>query len=136
MRQMKLWSMLAIGVVTLALSTSASSQELSDLNADQLLRLASIEVYQAAPERPYVSLGAVQGVSCNRVGYFASGATNEDAVQQAKVAAVLLGADAIAAMTCSPRNRVDWRRNCNSTIVCAGVAVRFTDEPTATVPQP
>jgi hypothetical protein len=119
--------LLMIGLVTLG--GYAFGQDLSRLSPEQLTRLASIEILKADDQRPVSIMRTVVGVSCQRAGYFASEASEEDAINMMKFEAMTLNADAIKNKICIVKNKIDWRRNCNATIDCAGVAVRFTTSP-------
>jgi hypothetical protein len=109
----------------LAISTAASAQDLTKLTPEELIRISSMEVFKGPIDRPSTDLGPVSGVSCFRTGYFASNASEEDAINKMKYSAVKLSADAIKNAICIERAQIDWKRNCNATIVCAGVAVKY-----------
>lgn len=112
-------------MILLGLSSAASAQDLTKLTPEELVRLSSIEVFKGPIERPSAEIGPVNGVSCYRTGYFASNASEEDAINKMKYSAVKLGADAIKNTICIERAQIDWKRNCNATIVCAGIAVKY-----------
>ena len=120
--------LLAIAAFLALVLTSSSlfGRDAAQLSSEQIIALARLDVQEGVPE-DFENLGPVQGVSCSRPGYFASVATVEEATQNMKISTVREkpSANAVVAATCNFQNKVDWGRNCTSTIVCVGVAAKI-----------
>jgi len=97
----------------------AVNPDISSLGAEQLQRLAHLEVLRSDAFRPYSVLDTVRVLSCS------GGAEGtEEAIIDAKVVAVQLHADAVINLHCQAQSdiRID---GCASPLVCAGTAIEY-----------
>jgi hypothetical protein len=67
-------------------------------------------------------LGIVEGLSCAGAGGDLSH-SEQTAVEQVKIKAVKLGANAITTPVCQHKSRVDWGNNCFGSHVCVSDAL-------------
>jgi hypothetical protein len=95
------------------------------LTPAQRSRIASIEVLPTDISRPYVVLGQVDGLSCNRNKSQVADVTYDEAMQGIRIRAALLEADAVINLFCQKNSDTDWRNNCWASIKCIGDAVRY-----------
>lgn len=118
----------AIAVVTLIgpiLASCASNPRVEDLTSAQRAKIASIQVFSAVPEKKFLVLGTVTGLSCNRNKYQAQDVSESEALQGVKINAVLLGADGVINTFCQKNSDTDWGNNCWASVKCIGDAVKF-----------
>ena len=107
------------------LSGCMSNPRIEDLSSADRSKAASIQIFQAAPERPYDVIGTVDGLSCNRNKYQAQDVSDGEALQAVKIKAARMGADAVTNTFCQKNSDTDWRNNCWASVKCVGDAVRF-----------
>ena len=91
----------------------------ADLRAYQELEIAPVY----SQDNPlYENLGLISGLSCNRSG--SQNADERDAIDQLKLKARLMGADAITDPGCAASAGVDWANNCYSSVLCEAIALK------------
>ena len=112
--------------------------DVTELSAEELHRLAAIQLRETADASLYVSRGKVTGLACSLsvaplVPIFfwapplsaANGSTpKEVAMTQLKIKALKLGANAVSAPSCIHHEIVDWANNCFESWVCSGEAMQ------------
>lgn len=98
-------------------------ERVSDLTTEQLQKVHQVKTFRSPPEN-FVSLGRIKGLACKGSGLSGT-PTEESAMTQLKIKAVLVDADGILYPTCSQDNSVDWGNNCWESWVCVGEAVKL-----------
>ena len=90
-----------------------------DLVAYQQIKIAPLYSHDSPH---YENLGPLAGLACDNTG--GSGADERDAIDQLKLKAALLGADAISPPGCGASTGVDWANNCWNSVLCEAAALR------------
>lgn len=90
---------------------------------------ARLPILSAVTDRQYKILGDVDALSC-AWSAFERHASMADAGTRLRVAAYQLGADAIIGENCVGGG-TDWHNNCDETIKCKAVAIRWLGSPGA-----
>lgn len=103
----------------------AMNPRVETLTSAQRSKIASIEISQTDIARPYVLLGQVDGLSCNRSKSQVADVTYDEAMQGIRIRAVQLEADAVINVFCQKNSDTDWLNNCWASIKCIGDAVRY-----------
>ena len=122
---MKFRTLAVFTIVAPLLAACASNPRVESLTPEQRAKITSIQIFQAAPNKQYVVLGTVTGLSCNRNKYQAQDVSDAEALQGVKINAVLLGADAVINTFCQKNSDIDWVNNCWASVKCIGEAVKF-----------
>lgn len=122
---MKFRTLAVFTLVSSLLVACASNPRVEDLTPQQRAKISSIQIFQTAPNKQYVVLGTVTGLSCNRNKYQAQDVSDAEAIQGIKINAVLLGADAVINTFCQKNSDTDWINNCWASVKCIGEAVKF-----------
>ena len=91
----------------------------------QRSKIAQIQVFQTDIQQPYIVVGQVNGLSCNRNKCQAQGKTYDGAMQGIKIRAVLLEADAVINVFCQKNSDTDRVNNCWALIKCIGDAIKY-----------
>lgn len=120
---MKLFYLVILTTLTLTACTTDSSLE--GTNVETLQKLSNLQLFEGNAPRASTQLGQVNGVSCERPGYFASNMSFDDAQSKLKLNAANLHADAVTNVICQQSNQVNWKHNCNASITCAGIAIKY-----------
>jgi hypothetical protein len=108
-------------------SGCATSPGVGDLSPEQRSRLSDLEVHYETATRPHTVIEPIRSFTCHRNAWLPVQLTHEGAIETLKVKAVMKDADAISNAACNQSPSVDWLRNCWSSIVCTGDAIRYTD---------
>lgn len=122
---MKFRTLAVFTFVSSLLVACASNPRVEDLTPQQRAKISSIQIFQAAPNKEYLVLGTVTGLSCNRNKFQAQDVSDAEALQGVKINAVLLGADAVINTYCQKNSDIDWGNNCWASVKCIGEAVKF-----------
>lgn len=98
-------------------------EHVSSLSPEQVRAMNQINIYTDDSDVDYTTLGEVKGLSCKGSPW--GGAADESAaMNQLKIKAVQLDANAIVHPACSHHSGTDWGNNCWESWVCVGTAVR------------
>ncbi len=111
--------------IPLLFSACMGNPRIENMNSAQRARLSHIEIYNADIDKPYVILGEVDGLSCNRNKYQAQDVSYDEALQGVKLKAVMLGADAVVNTFCQKNSDTDWINNCWASVKCIGDAIQY-----------
>ena len=119
-------------VVASGLSGCASNIPVVDFykaSSETLRQYRHIEVLTeaTAPSSSLVDLGEVEGIYCKKQYRQASVGDPDaelQAIDQVRLKAAELGADAIAAPSCEMQSSNDFANNCFGTVICRAVAYR------------
>lgn len=116
---------IVIIAATLILFGCASNPRIEDLSPEQRSKLAKIEIFRGDIERPYIIIGTVSGLSCNRNKYQEQDISDEEALEGIRIKAAQMNADAVINIFCQTNSDTDWRNNCWASIKCIGDAVVY-----------
>lgn len=94
-----------ICVVAFAVSC-ASNPQIEDLSSEQRARAANIQIFQGRPARSFEIIGTVSGLSCNRNKYQEQDISNEEALQDVRIKAALMEADAVINTFCQTNSDI------------------------------
>lgn len=111
--------------IPLLFSACMGNPRIENMNSAQRARLSHIEIYKTDIDKPYVILGEVDGLSCNRNKYQAQDVSYDEALQGVKLKAVMLGADAVVNTFCQKNSDTDWINNCWASVKCIGDAIQY-----------
>ena len=95
----------------------------TNLSAQQLKQFNEIQLYDSSDGIEYVSLGRIKGISCRDAATIGEPG-EEAALNQLKIKAAKLNANAIFYPTCSYRNTPDLLNNCYDPWTCVGEAAQ------------
>jgi hypothetical protein len=110
---------------TLFLVGCGSTPRIEDMSSAQRAKIASIQVMELQPQRPYEVVGTVDGLACKRNAYMETEVSRSEAYDELKIKAAAIGADAVINVVCQKSSSTDWRNNCWASDKCIGDAVRF-----------
>jgi len=101
----------------------ATTQSIKDLNSETRARMLNLKIYRSKglPKGSYEIIGTVETLTCRRFFH------EESDINQMKIQAAKMGADAIINLVFQLKPGVDWGHNCWSTMIGVGDAVRITD---------
>ena len=100
-----------------------------DVPAADLRAYQDLEIAPAySQDNPlYENLGLISGLSCNRSG--TQTADERDAIDQLKLKARLMGADAMTDPGCAASSGIDWANNCYTSVLCEAIALKKLADP-------
>lgn len=119
-------SILLISILLLVTGCT-SNPRISSLRPEQRARLNTIQVFKGEVNRTYKILGTVKGLSCHRYAYQKQLPSEDEAIEGVRLEAALLGADAVINTACQVNSDIDWIKNCWSSIICVGDAIKYED---------
>ena len=95
-----------------------------DMSIEDLRRSANIyEIPEhEARDQNYTSLGVIEGLACV-TDVSATVADRRLAVDQLRLKAATMGADAITRPICEDSESIDWANNCYASTICKSAAV-------------
>lgn len=111
--------------VAILLAGCAANPKIDSLTSEQRAKVSEIEIHKGKPEREYLVLGEVNGLSCNRNAYQAQDVSESEALEGIKIKTVLLGGDASINTVCQKNSDTDWKNNCWASVKCIGDAVKY-----------
>jgi len=112
-------------IATLCIGGCATNPGVGSLSSSQRAKMTSMQLFRSAAPLPYTILGDVRGLSCYR-NFKQDQLFHDDvALEDVRIRAALLDADAVANVVCQKSAGADWVNNCWVSIVCVGDAVRY-----------
>lgn len=117
-----------VSVLILAISSitaCATNQRIEDLTGEQRARAANMPIFKGKPDKEFIVLGTVSGLSCNRNKYQAQDISEHEALEGVKIHASKLKADAVIYTLCQTNSDTDWHNNCWASVKCVGDAVKY-----------
>ena len=110
--------------ISIGLVACATGPDLDDLSPDQKEKLNSMVVSKRSTNRGYVVFGEVRGLSCSQSDHNVKMISEDDAIAEIKLQAVLLDADAVIHTKCEQKG-IDREHNCWASMVCVGEAIKY-----------
>lgn len=103
----------------------AANPKIDSLTSEQRAKVSEVKIYKGKPEREYIVLGEVSGLSCNRNAYQAQDVSESEALEGIKIKTTLIGGDASINTVCQKNSDTDWGNNCWASVKCIGDAVKY-----------
>jgi uncharacterized protein YbjQ (UPF0145 family) len=100
------------------------------LTPEDLIAAEKVAIIQTGTLQPnqYKVLERVTGLSCQGT-LRAPSPTADEAMEQLKIKAGKLRADAVTNIACRDSKTIDWANNCSRSIKCVGDAIAIVGEP-------
>ena len=120
---MKQQALLLLAV--LGLAGCGSTPRIEDMSSAQRAAVGGVRIIEGTPAQAYDMLGTVDGLACKRNAYMETEVARSEAMDEIKVKAAKLGANAVINLVCQKSSSTDWRNNCWASDKCIGDAVRL-----------
>jgi len=98
--------------ITLLLAACMGNPRIENMTSAQRAKSNNIKIYQTDVDKPYINLGEVSGLSCNRNKYQVQDVSNNEAIQGVRLKAAMLNADAVINTFCQKNSDIDMYNNC------------------------
>lgn len=95
------------------------------MSSEQRAKISAVRIIDGPPTQPYDVLGTVDGLACKRNAYMETEVSRAEAMDEVKIKAAELGANAVINLVCQKSSSTDWRNNCWASDKCIGDAVRL-----------
>jgi len=99
-----------------------------EVNSEALRKIRGMSIVKdhGRPESGYTDLGIVNGLYCNLDRGPMSTTAEQDAIEQVKINAAILGSDHISTPNCVTSLSTDWANNCYTSVTCKSHALKVS----------
>lgn len=126
----KICTLPAVVLTALSLSACIKQYEVhtTQLGSEEAAAYQRLVIYavEDLPRQSYTVLERGRGLSCDRA-VFEGEVSRDEAMEQLKIHAAMVRADAVTNVVCEYKEKVDMEDQCFRSWVCAGDAIHITN---------